>query len=247
MEVREGQSSGIVGRPLPTAEIYEELDQANAESQHTNRAYQSLLGRREPNTMLQTQPRREVTASAMSALGNCGGKASNVPLPDRDYLIPRSSDEEMVRLNSYSEPTNPGGRQCLLGRRDPNDPSTQPRREVRDASTSGNRAEKGSHGASPKYEQHIVSSEPFDKENQENDAHRGLGACKIPSPECTSDRSKQNPTPFDEENEDGCYHGLEAINALLPDNPSDQREINSLPFDQESQNNDFYHVLESSV
>ena len=247
MEEREGQSSGIVGRPLPTTQIYEELDQVNAESQHTNRAYQSLLGRREPNTMLQTQPRREVIASAMSASGNCGGKASDVPSPDRDYLIPRSSDEEMVRLNSYSEPTYPGGPQCLLGRRDPNNPNTQPRREGRNASTSGNRAKKGSHGASPKYEQHIVSSEPFDGTNQENDAHQGLEACDIPSPEYTSERSKQNPTYFEEENEDGCYHGLEAINALLPDNPSDQREINSRPFDKESQNNDFYHVLESSV
>ena len=239
MELREEQSSGIVGRPLPATEIYEELDQANPESEHANRAYQRLLyDRRDANANLQMQPQRRLNSPAMSAAGNCGGKASDVPSPDRDYLIPKSSDEELGRRNSYSEPTNPGGHQCLLDSREPSTTlQAQPRRNV-DSSASGNCAKKGSHCASSKYEQHIVSFEPFDGENIESDSYHALQAIDVASPERSADPSKQNTAPSDDENqEDETYNRLEAINASLPEPPPDK----------ESQNNNLYHVLESSV
>ena len=251
MEVREGQYSGIVGRPLPTAEIYEELGQATEESQHTNPAYQSLLFRGEPNTMLQTQPLRVVNSSAMSATGNCGAKASDDPLPDHDYMyhIRKSSDEEVGRHNSYPEPTtHAGGHHCLLDRREPSTTlHAHPQKEGR-LSGLGTAGKAASDGVLQKYEQHKVSSEPFNEENDESDSYHALEALDVASPGHSADPSKQNPAPFDEENqEDEAYHGLEAINVLLTENSSDRRIPNSESYEEESQNKHVYPVLESSV
>ena len=251
MEVREGQSSGIVGRPLPTAEIYEELGQATAESQHTNPAYQSLLFRGEPNIILQTQPLRVVNSSAMSASGICGAKASDDPLPDHDYMYPirKSSDEEVVRRNSYPEPTtHAGSHQCLLDRREPSTTlHAHPQKEGH-SSGLGTAGKAASDGVLQKYEQHKVSSEPLHEENHESDSYHGLEALDVASPEHFADPSKQNTALFDEENqEDEAYHGLEAINVLLIENSSDRRIPNSESYDEENQNNNVYPVLESSV